>query len=150
MIQQVLPSHGGIHRWAPVACQQLEKDLTHSIKKYEGPSASLRHLLQKTPQPVAVPLLPWTSKVHAIWWQFVLLYSCTAAIGPSVSYTHLGSVRRSKVPLPSWPHGEVQGEQERKGRDVGDSSCSHWLMTPWVSFRIGGCRVPLFPVICRW
>lgn len=51
---------------APVAWQQLEKDLTHSIKKYRAPNAIPTHLLQKPPQPVAVPLLPQMSKVHTL------------------------------------------------------------------------------------
>jgi len=51
---------------APVARQQLEKGLTHSIKKYKGPNTNSGHLLQKPPQPVAVPPLPQMSKVHAL------------------------------------------------------------------------------------
>lgn len=51
---------------APAAWQQLEKDLTASIKKYKGPNASPGPLLQKPPQSVAVPLLPCMSKVHSL------------------------------------------------------------------------------------
>lgn len=76
--------------------------------------------LQKPPQSDDMPLLPSMSK--ALWWWFVLHYSFSLEMWP-MSYTHLGSLRRSRFP---WTCRKTLGEQKRKGREVGVSNCSHW------------------------
>ena len=101
---------------APVAWQQVEKDLTHSIKKYGGPNASPGHLLQKPPQPVAVPLLTQMSKVHTLLVAIctsLQLYSRDMTFNLLHSFEHFKEKEAPPALLAMW-RGTGRGGEERK------------------------------------